>query len=121
MLKIELPWPDSRLYAGNARIHYRLRAELARGARHEGRMLAMDALGGRLGPFQTDDKLTAVFTFAPPDRRGRDIVNVADACKSYVDGVFDALGVNDKQIHTAVLSFADQEPGGRVTLELEKR
>lgn len=122
MFTVSLPWPDSRLYAGNSRIHFRLRAELARGARHDGRMLAAEALGGRLGPFQMDDSLRATFTFSAPDARRRDLVNCADACKSYVDGIFDALGVNDSQIRRVLLEWSAPMPnrGGQVVIELER-
>ena len=53
-------------------------------------MIAMGARG-------RTDSLVVAITFRPPDRRARDLDNCLAAFKSGLDGIADALGVNDNQ------------------------
>jgi crossover junction endodeoxyribonuclease RusA len=55
-------------------------------------------------------------TFVPPDRRARDLDNMLASIKSGLDGVADALGVNDK-IFRPVTIDVTEEIGGMVRIE----
>lgn len=117
---VTLPWPDMRLSA-NGREHWRSEAHLKRGAKAEGFGLAYEALRGRMGPFLESDKLAAVVTYYPPDRRKRDLFdNTPSACKPLIDGVFRALGVDDSQIRRVLSQWGEVTPGGKVIFELER-
>lgn len=54
--------------------------------------------------------------FVPPDRRG-DRTNYWNRCKPYIDGIADALGVNDKRF-LPTMSHAEPERPGRVEVTL---
>ena len=54
--------------------------------------------------------------FVPPDRRPRDLDNMLASCKAMLDGIADALRVNDKRF-TLALSVS-QDIGGMVRVEI---
>lgn len=55
-------------------------------------------------------------TFTPPDNRG-DRVNFAARMKAYVDGIAEALGVNDKRFLPSY-DFRPAEKPGQVVVEV---
>ena len=73
----------------------------------------MDVVGYR-APEAGDIRIHIAFT--PPDNRG-DRVNFAGRMKAYVDGIAEALGVNDKRFLPSYQFFAPQKPG-RVVVEV---
>lgn len=95
MIRVTLDYPDKRL-SQNARIHWAVRSKITKAARQEAHWtvkyeaeragVSLDQLP-RPVPIQ-------VFVF-PPDRRRRDLQNVIGALKASMDGVSDALGVDD--------------------------
>lgn len=117
---VTLPWPRYDL-GGNGRQHWAKTAELKRGAKADGFGLAYEALGGRFGPFQPDDWLSATVTYCPPDRRKRDMLdNLPASCKPMIDGVFKALGVDDSRVRRVVSEWGDVTQGGQVLLVIER-
>jgi crossover junction endodeoxyribonuclease RusA len=54
-------------------------------------------LEAKLKAPEGDGKIEIEVTFYPPDRRPRDADNMVAAIKSGLDGVADALNVNDKR------------------------
>lgn len=50
----------------------------------------------------------------PPDRRRRDDDNVLASLKSYRDGIFDALQINDSYVRISTHGFAKMISGGAV-------
>lgn len=119
-LTVRLPWPDPGL-SPNARLHFRKLAELKRGARHEARILTLEALNVRPLPFGKKDRLAVEAVYCPPDHRRRDLFeNMPASIKAHVDGVFDALEVNDNQVRRAVGEWGEVDAGdGYVVLTLE--
>lgn len=119
-LTVRLPWPDPGL-SPNARLHFRKVAELKRGARHAARMLTLEALNVRPLPFGAKDRLAVKAVYCPPDHRRRDLFeNMPASIKAHIDGVFDALEVNDNQVRRAVGEWGDVDRGdGYVLLTLE--
>ncbi len=65
-------------------------------------------------------RISAQYTFYPPDRRRRDQDNYSAAMKAYQDGVADALGVDDSCFQMAAPEWGDVVRGGKVTLRLEE-
>jgi crossover junction endodeoxyribonuclease RusA len=61
--------------------------------------------------------IAVAITFRPPDKRARDLDNMLAAIKPHLDGVADALHVNDARF---VLTIARGEPhkGGVVEVTL---
>ena len=57
-------------------------------------------------------------TICPPDKRHRDDDNMLSRFKSYRDGIFLALQLDDRLIRRTVIDFGDIEKGGAVYIEL---
>jgi crossover junction endodeoxyribonuclease RusA len=91
-MDIELPWPPKEL-SPNARVHYHTKAAAAKVYREaaywltEKSGLTVPAEGG----------IALRFDFHPPDKRKRDLDNMLSSIKAGVDGIADALGVNDQR------------------------
>lgn len=110
-MMIVLPWPPSIL-SPNARSHWAARAKYAKAYRRACWVLTLEA---KL-PVMPDGRVYLALEFVPPDRRHRDRDNMLAAMKSGLDGIADALGVNDSRFDLTI-RVAD-EIGGfvRVTL-----
>jgi hypothetical protein len=69
-------------------------------------------------PFPADANLIASFVFLPPDDRYRDLDNMVAMCKAYIDGIFDAIGGNDRKIDTIEAHRNPKIKGGFVTITI---
>jgi crossover junction endodeoxyribonuclease RusA len=118
------PWPDRALTPnGTYGRNFHQKAKHSKAARFEAGLLAMSQLGGQVIISNGDAepiKLQATLRFFPPDHRNRDIDNCLAMMKPYMDGIFDVLHLNDKQVRKITLEWADQEPGGKVEIRLEE-
>jgi crossover junction endodeoxyribonuclease RusA len=65
-----------------------------------------------------DAPINVTLTFYPPDRRHRDMDNMLASCKAGLDGLSDAIGVDDSK-WTLTIKKAD-EIGGMVKVSIEK-
>ena len=66
-----------------------------------------------------EGKIGVQLTFYPPDHRQRDEDNQLAAMKSALDGVADALGINDKKFHILEPIFKKEATkGGKVVVTL---
>lgn len=110
--ELDLPWPDRRL-SPNARGHWAVTAKVKKAYRARCAAIALKAGVGGLVAGQ--EALSVHLTFLPPDHRARDWDNILASMKSGLDGLADALGVDDSRWR---LSFeVDRNtvvPGGRV-------
>lgn len=112
-MRVALPWPPSSLSGhanGNGRwakisATKRLRAEAALLTRAAGRPRLPEA-----------GDVPVTIRFEPPSRRG-DRCNFPARVKPLLDGVADALGINDARFLPR-FEFADPVRGGRVTIEI---
>lgn len=112
-MKIIFPWFPKELNP-NSTCYFRKKAQIKALYRTEGYNRTMEAL-------QTQDIDKNVkemrFTFYKPDNRHRDADNMLAAMKSGIDGMADALGINDRQFKTIVIHVADKI-GGYIEVEL---
>lgn len=112
----ELPWPDRRL-SPNARENWRTTARLKRAFRARCRVIG-EQVG--LGYLRGSENAVSVhLTFFPPDRRARDWDNMLAAMKSGLDGVADAMGVDDSKWRVA-FEVAEPEKGGVVLVQVSE-
>lgn len=96
VFSVTLPFPDRRLNPNNSKgKHWASTAALRKAARVGAAYLTRAACDGQ--QFEPGQELELVITFIQPDRRARDRDNLLAACKPMLDGVADALGVNDSQ------------------------
>ena len=95
-LRVILPWPPRALSPNSRPPHWAVLAKAKRAYRSACHLEAI-AAGWRNGAFAPTDRLHVGLVFVPPDRRRRDIDNLIAAMKSGLDGLADALGVDDSR------------------------
>ena len=120
-----LPWPDKKL-SPNARQHWAQRSAAVKRARSQAYLLARGSMtqpGEAWAPLQqagTDDQINVRLTFEPPARYRYDIDNLVARMKSSLDGIADAIGVDDYNFRLERPVMADpHKPHGRVMVTLE--
>jgi crossover junction endodeoxyribonuclease RusA len=115
---VSLPWPP-KAASPNARAHWaavhrarsRYRADarilaLAAGARDTGKTLPPNAA------------LHVTLRVCPPDKRRRDWDNIIASLKSGLDGIADALGVDDSRFRLSI-EMAEPVAGGRIDVQVK--
>lgn len=114
-MQIRFPFPDRKL-SPNSRIDRRYATKERDTARQIGFWLVKDAgwsFSGKL-------PLELTFIIRPPDKRRRDDDNVLSSFKSYRDGMFQALGLDDSLIKRTVIERSEVEIGGAIYVELKE-
>ena len=93
-MRFTLPWPPSALNP-NARVHWSVKGRSVRRYRVDARLMATMASG-------TFCKPSVGLVFHPPDKRRRDLDNCLASFKAGLDGIADALGVNDSHFRISM-------------------
>lgn len=110
--EVTLPWPAKEL-SPNARVHW---ATLARAKKTY--RVACFALARQAGLFDPGGgNIRVEMTFYPPTRHARDDDNLIASMKSGLDGVADAMGVNDKRFKIKPPKVSEQL-GGMVKVSI---
>lgn len=108
-VEVVLPFPDQRLNPNRSKgKHWGSTVALRKAARVGAKVLALEAAGAVR--FNPEAELALTVTFVQPDRRSRDRDNLLAACKPMLDGIADALGVNDSQFEPVTIC---REYGGK--------
>jgi len=94
MKELILPWPDTDLHP-NRRVHWAHKAKAAKSARLTGFVLARDA--GWNGSNLPEGPLHLWIDGYPRDKRRRDADGLLSSLKSALDGIADALGIDDRR------------------------
>jgi crossover junction endodeoxyribonuclease RusA len=105
-----LPWPPKEL-SPNARVHRLAKAKAAKAYRHACWALTKES---KVALSATPVHLQV--TFVPPTKQARDLDNCLASIKSGLDGVADALGVNDRLFRPITIDMK-HEVGGVVIVE----
>ena len=116
MIELVLGWPPSNL-SPNARLHW---AKLGR-AKKQYRNACFSVSKEQLKKFNTEnipEKLVLEMTFIPPDRRSYDRDNLVARMKSGIDGLADALKINDKRFNTVISTMDTDYLGGFVRIRI---
>lgn len=92
--EVALPWPDRALHP-NARTHWAKRAKLAKEQRGLAKVRAYVAGWHRVE--WPEGRLHVWIDAYPPDRRRRDADGLLSSLKSALDGIADAMGVDDRR------------------------
>ena len=92
--EVALPWPDRALHP-NARAHWAKRAKLAKDQRGLAMLLAAAAGWHRVE--WPEGRLHVWIDAYPQDRRRRDADGLLSSLKSALDGIADAMGVDDRR------------------------
>lgn len=117
MTPLILPWPPRELHP-NARVHWARRAKLTklerRAAFFHAKAAKWDSAKFGLGG------LLLRLDFYPPDRRRRDLDGCLSASKAQIDGIADALGVDDSRFSLHVQMHAPRK-GGEVHVTIQQQ
>lgn len=116
LLRIELPWPVTALWP-NRRAHWRTLHEARKAARDDAYCLALDAGAD----YHTKPHTLAVeIEFCPPSRRRFDRDNALAALKGHLDGVAEAMGVDDSKFEPITLRRGAVVKGGKVIVSIQE-
>ena len=119
MIEIVLGWPPSDL-SPNKRLQW---AKLAT-AKKEYRKNCLSASREQLKKYSKlnnlPERLVLEMTFIPPDRRSYDRDNLVARMKSGIDGLSDALRINDKRFNTVISTMDQDYLGGFVKIRILK-
>ena len=108
-MKIELPFPPASL-SGHNNGHWSGKAGTVRKHREWATAATREVFGlaGLNAPGNGDIAVTV--RFIPPDKRG-DRFNYPNRMKPYIDGIADALKVNDKRFDPIFIYCEPEKPG----------
>jgi len=112
-LSISLPWPSKTL-SPNARVHWRRVAEIKKLAKRDA-FYATKTLTREIPA----DKLSVRLSFFPPDRRARDTDNMLSSMKAALDGISQAVGIDDSKWLLQIAPRGEPVKGGKVVVDLE--
>ena len=108
MIEIVLGWPPSDL-SPNKRLHWAKLAAAKKQYRKDCLSVSKEQLKKYRGVYKNiPEKLVLEMLFIPPDKRSYDRDNLVARMKSGIDGLSDALRINDKRFNT-VISTMDQD------------
>lgn len=93
-LELVLPWPDRALHP-NARVHWAVKAKAAKRARIDGNLMARE-VGWNLVTWP-DGPLHVWIDGYAKDRRRRDADGLLSSMKPWLDGIADAMGIDDRR------------------------
>lgn len=112
----ELPWPSPKL-SPNSREHWSKVARLKRAYRARCRAIGVSVGLGYLKG--SENAVSVHLTFFPPDAKRRDMDNMLASMKAGLDGLADAMGVDDSKWRIA-MEVAEPEKGGLVLVEVRE-
>lgn len=122
-MRIVLPWPNKGLNP-NARQHWGALSVAKKKAREDAAYATLEAAGSDLGAFRGELEGEALIPlqvrFYPPDKRHRDTDNMVASMKAAVDGIADALKVNDRRFRPHYF-FEEPEKPGRVEVVIHNQ
>jgi crossover junction endodeoxyribonuclease RusA len=113
---LELPWPAREL-SPNFRGHWSTISKVKKAYRLKCSQLGL-ASGLNLAP-KDPTSVKVHLMFCQPDRRGRDWDNMLASMKSGLDGLADAMGVDDRKWRVAFDVSDDPVKHGKVLVTVE--
>lgn len=119
MVEVSCPWPPKQLMPNYKRSHHwTAYHKQAKAARTLGWGLTAREIGAQLRKWPVDNTLEIRLVVTPPKRRGPlpDEDNLKGACKHYLDGIADALGVDDSKFRFAPVEWLPKVGDGEITI-----
>jgi hypothetical protein len=118
-MRIVLPWPRKEL-SPNARVHRMTKARFIRRAREFAHYTTLEQLSPtcKQEAAQLPRPLSLTLTFMAPDKRHRDRDNLLASCKSMIDGMCQALGIDDAEFSRVTAATGERADGGLVVVEI---
>lgn len=111
---IRLSWPARPLWQ-NTRCHWSKRDKATSAHRKEAWTLALEHGVKKI----ETDRPYLTFAFHPPDNRKRDLQNMPATMKAAIDGISDAIGIDDEDFRCRwPMEFSNVVKGGCVMIEV---
>ena len=118
MIEVVLGWPPTDL-SPNARKHWAVVAKAKKQYRKDCYSVSKEQLKKYKKVTENiPERLVLEMTFIPPDRRSYDRDNLVARMKSGIDGLADALKINDKRFHTVISTMDQDYLGGFVRIRI---
>ena len=114
-LVIELPFPSNKL-SPNGRFHWAVVAKAKKEARSTAYYLTKEVLKGS-ECVVTHGYVAVSLEFQPPSRRSYDLDGLLSRSKAYLDGIADAIGIDDKHFRPTLI-MGEPVKGGRVVVKI---
>lgn len=123
MITVTLPFPNAKLNPNRSKgVHWAATSALRKKARNDALWLTKGAMLQRmleqLPALEFGEAIPLTITFIQPDRRHRDRDNLLAACKPGLDGVADALEVNDARFDPVTIRREFGAKPGSVRIEI---
>lgn len=117
MIVVSLPFPDPRLNPNRCKgKHWASTVALRKSAREAATLLTRQASRGVTFPMGHEVSLKVVFV--QPNRRRMDRDNLLSAAKPQIDGVADALGVDDSAFNPITITREFGAKPGSIRIEI---
>lgn len=117
MIVITLPFPDPRLNPNRSKgLHWGATTAIRKKARLDAYHLTRAATPA----LKHEGNIELIVTFIQPDKRSRDRDNLLSAAKPQLDGVADALGVNDSQFDPVTIKREYGAKPGATRIEIRR-
>lgn len=113
MTTVTLPWPDRVLHP-NVRSHHMAKAKVAKAVREQAFWTAFNAEASELPRV---GEIMVSIDFYPPDNRRRDLDGMLSASKNQLDGIADALKIDDSRFALTIRKHA-ATPHGKVVVTI---
>lgn len=118
-MNIELPYPDKEL-SPNSRCHWSQKAKAAKKARSDAFVIARAAGLDKSTFAGYEGRLHFWIDIYAKTRNYPDADNILSSLKNFLDGIADALGVNDRRfVHHPFVKDATHK-GGKVIIRITK-
>lgn len=105
-LVVVLPWPH-RYLSPNSRVIWQAKYQVSTRARTLARLVTLERVGCGFKARPENSRINVTLVAHAYDKRKRDEDNLIASMKPYLDGIADALGVNDACFHFKELTFAE--------------
>ena len=116
MIEFKLGWPPKEL-SPNARLHWGKVSRAKKIYRKACWAICLDQLAGQALGMRGNQTLELIFV--APDRRSYDRDNLMARMKSGIDGMCDALEIDDKIFSTVSSTVAANQIGGFVIVRIQ--
>ena len=114
IVTVRLPWPAREL-SPNVRAHW---GAVSR-AKKKYRRSCFYATRAVMASLNSSESIRLSFVFNPPHNRKYDKDNLIAQMKSGIDGIADALGVDDQYFDIGSIELGQRVAGGEVLVSIE--
>ena len=119
MIEFEFKWPPKECNInGNASLHWSVKGKARKKYREECFILAKQKIHSEWIGLSGNGPWKTTITFFPRSNKG-DIDNMLSSCKGMIDGMSDALGINDNTLRPMILDVGGICEEGKILVRID--